>query len=114
MIKNICQLRFRSLLKNDTEFTEIKISHSGNVLEISDEYPDAGKVYNYHLTAELQEKAFYRYDNLQFDVFFADGTHLLVGNNEYPAFLQTSEDLDIATITVDWQDIYPPVFAPVS
>ena len=114
MIRNICKLRFRSLTQKEVGFTEIKIAYSGNILEISDEDNDAGKLYKYRLEAKLNQPAFYRYDYLQFDVTLSDGTHIFVGNSNYPAILQTSEDLDGAKIKVEWKDIYPPVFSPVS
>lgn len=114
MIRNICKISFRSLSNSEMNFTEINISHSENKFEITEEDPDPGKLYIYKLSAKLKQKAFYRYDGLQFDVVFSDGTHIFVGNNDFPSFLNTKEDLDFAEITVDWKDIYPPNFLPVS
>ena len=114
MIKNICKILFRSLDIEESRFTEINIAHSGNRLEISDENTPAGKIYNYKLSVPLQEKAFYRYDGLQFDVVCSDRTHILIGNDNFPAFLHTEEDLDGAEISVEWKDIFSPKFMPVS
>jgi len=111
MFKNICKILFRPL--RQSEFTEIKISHSGNTLEISEEDTNAGMLYVYHLQAQLQQKAIHRIDKLQFDVYFSDGTHILIGHNDYPAYLKTSQNLDGAQITVDWKDTKPPKFLNV-
>ena len=113
MIKNICKINFRSLDCGDLNFTEMPIAHADNTLEISDEDTSAGKLYNHTLRAVLQKAAFFRSDGLQFDVYLSDGTHILIGDNDFPVFMLISENLDSGEFSVEWKSIYPPKFLTV-
>jgi len=114
MIKNICKLAFRSLNNNDQDFTPVKIAYSGNTLEIQDENADAGTLFKHSLRVTLQEKIDYRYDGLRFRVDCSDGTYILIGNSDIPAFIIRSQNLDGMTLSVDWSYWVEPVFLPVN
>ena len=114
MIKNICKLAFRSLYSNEQGFTPVRLAYSGNTLEIQDEDTDAGTLFHHSLRVTLQERIDYRYDGLQFRVDCSDGTCILIGNHDIPAFMKRSQNLDGMTLAVDWSYWIEPVFLPVN
>ena len=111
--RKIVRLCFRSIDKGDLDFKEIEITDDEHIFKINNKRTDAGMLFYYTLRVYLNQKAFYSYEGLQFDVYFSDGTHILIGNENYPAFMNTAENLGMAQISVDWKDTDFPRYLQV-